>query len=483
MLPVMRATFGLVLAVIVVVLAAPAELVPPIAHWRASVDVAGWQWSLLVTGVLALAGLLLPPVPVRAHLAHATGLTLAVLLILEPVLHLLILAVSSVVATPAGAEALLPLAPPAMGRSFVLSFLVYVVLVPMGEEWFFRGRLLPWLRQRLGAFSAVSLSAGFFAIAHGDLMQALVALPVGILLGILRVQGAGLGACIAAHAVHNGLFLIAGAGLIGMPAATPILVATGVVVATVTWFFQIRPRPGQWRRCVLSVALAAGILAVVAPWWRAYQDQWWAQGVHRLCVRWRIDTSDLLARVIAQERRGRMTVERQAHLVTALQTRPCQTTFRQCGLLALLAPDQVTTIDGWEDGAHELLDHLAARPPARYDGELARRLGMVLPMAIADTILQWPEMLPRWFPLPERTSEAALLVASCAEIRDRRVLLTQLEMVFPGEVAAVIFAMPSAYLTPNEARHLRRHYADADQRLAHLALVDRKRAEALGWQP
>lgn len=479
----MRAALGVVLAVIVVVLAAPAELVPPIAQWRAGVGFAGWQWSLLVAGVLALAALLLPPVPVRTHLAHATGLTVAVLLILEPGLHLLILAVSSQVATPAGAEALLPLAPPAMGPMFALSLLVYVVLVPIGEEWFFRGRLLPWLRQRLGAFSAVSLSAGFFAVAHGDLMQALVALPVGVLLGILRVQGAGLGACIAAHAVHNGLFLVAGTGLIGMPSVTPILVATGVVVATVTWFFQIRPRPGQWRRCVLTLAVAAALFAVVAPWWQTYQDRWWALGVHRLCVRWRIDTSDLLARVIAQERRGRMTADRQDHLVAALRARPCQTTFRQCGLLALLAPDQVNTIDGWEDGAHELLDHLAARPPARYDGELARRLGMVLPMAIADTILQWPEILPRWFPLPERASEAALLVASCTEFRDRRVLLTQLEMMFPGAVAAVIFAMPSAYLTPYEARHLRRYYADADQRLAQLATADRERAEALGWQP
>ncbi len=477
----MRAAISLVLALMMVVLALPSELLPSVAQWRIAWNAPMWFWPLLVASVLAGAGLLLPRATLAPQTLDLTGLTVAMLLILEPLLHLLVLAVTSVVPTMAGAHALLPLSPPMFNSTFLGHALVFVLAVPIGEEFFFRGRLLPWFQQRLGNGSAVSLSAGLFAVAHGDLMQVLIALPVGLLLGVMRVGGASLGACIIAHAVHNGLFLAAGPGLIGLPIAAPILAMTGVGLVAVAWFFHLRPRPGQWQRCVFAICLGWALLGALAPWWRQWQDGVWARGVHRLCQQWRIGTGDLLARLVAQERVGRMTTHRREQLVEMLLQRPCQTADRQVGILGLLAPYALATVPEGEDAAHVLFDHLAHQAPPRYDGDVARRLAMVVPGAFADAVLQWPELLPRWLPLPARTADTALILAACTSPRDRRVLMTQLEVCYPGRVAAVIVLVPAAYLTAQEARHLRRHYPDASERIAILAVDDPQRARALGW--
>jgi membrane protease YdiL (CAAX protease family) len=93
-----------------------------------------------------------------------------------------------------------------------------VLLVPIGEELFFRGfALTAWLRD-LGERAAVTRSALFFALFHIINIQAgsfdegarqalgvvLVILPVGVVLGLLFTRR-GLVAAMGAHAIYNGI--------------------------------------------------------------------------------------------------------------------------------------------------------------------------------------------------------------------------------------------------------------------------------------
>ena len=97
-----------------------------------------------------------------------------------------------------------------------------ILIVPVGEEVFFRGfALTAWLRD-LGARSAIVRSALFFAVFHIINTQAsafdigarqalgvvLVILPVGAIFGVLFVRR-GLAAAIAAHATYNALGYLA----------------------------------------------------------------------------------------------------------------------------------------------------------------------------------------------------------------------------------------------------------------------------------
>jgi membrane protease YdiL (CAAX protease family) len=93
-----------------------------------------------------------------------------------------------------------------------------VLLVPIGEELFFRGfALTAWLRD-LGERAAIVRSSLFFALFHIININAatfdegarqalgvvLVILPVGAVLGVLFVKR-GLLAAMAAHVTYNGL--------------------------------------------------------------------------------------------------------------------------------------------------------------------------------------------------------------------------------------------------------------------------------------
>jgi membrane protease YdiL (CAAX protease family) len=98
--------------------------------------------------------------------------------------------------------------------------LAMVVVAPVGEEVFFRGfALRAWLAD-LPTGTAVMRSALFFAVIHivnitaddfatgasQALLQFLVILPLGVVLGLLFVRR-GLVAAIVAHVTYNGLLL------------------------------------------------------------------------------------------------------------------------------------------------------------------------------------------------------------------------------------------------------------------------------------
>lgn len=461
----MRLTAALLIALLAIICALPGEIAPW-AAWLRGLLRSDWPVVTVVFSLaLALAGRLLPDPTVRPARVDHTGLTVGLLLLMEPLLHLGVLLVCARVANPMGTEALLPMtwAPPMFNGGYLLRLAIYVALVPVCEEFFFRGRLLPWLHRQFGAVSAVTLSALLFAVAHGDLMQVAIALPVGLLLGIMRLGGADLGACMLAHAVHNGLFLIAGPGLVGLPIAAPLLAGAGVLLVVIAWFYHLRPRPGQFRHAIVACLAGATLIAATAPLYRHLSDRWWVAGVHRICRYWRATNEHLLVRLLAQERNRRLTDGRRAALIAALRAEPCQTTPRQTGLLVLLDPDQPLANESWENDAASLFDDLLhARPPQPGASEVARRLGRRFPTAFADAVFEFPEALRRWLPLPEREVEAAIQLQLTSELRDRKILLGALERQFPGAVAAVIHRLPPEAVTPLDQRHLRSHYPASD---------------------
>lgn len=80
-----------------------------------------------------------------------------------------------------------------------------ILLAPIGEELLFRGLLFTRLREVLGAFAAVAVSAAAFAAFHAEHGIGYVAsmIPAGVFLGFAREHG-GVALPMLLHAVMNG---------------------------------------------------------------------------------------------------------------------------------------------------------------------------------------------------------------------------------------------------------------------------------------
>jgi membrane protease YdiL (CAAX protease family) len=74
---------------------------------------------------------------------------------------------------------------------------------PLLEEALFRGWMLQELRKRFGARESICVSAGAFALAHGDSSRAIGQLVGGVLLGAIVVHTGRLWLAVAAHSAAN----------------------------------------------------------------------------------------------------------------------------------------------------------------------------------------------------------------------------------------------------------------------------------------
>jgi membrane protease YdiL (CAAX protease family) len=132
-----------------------------------------------------------------------------------------ILIVSGVLATILGVEAPDVLPTPQDPAEALAVAAGAALIIPIGEELFFRGfTLTAWLRD-LGPRAAIIRSAVFFALVHivnisttqfGEglgqaLLQTTAILPLGLLLGWLFVRY-GMAAAIAGHVTYNSLLLL-----------------------------------------------------------------------------------------------------------------------------------------------------------------------------------------------------------------------------------------------------------------------------------
>lgn len=96
-------------------------------------------------------------------------------------------------------------------RDVLVILLTVTVPVPIAEEVFFRGFAYRLLRAKWGVLPAIGSTSVLFALVHGlEPSVWLPVLPVGILFAVLAEHSGSLWPSVMAHAVVNGLAVIAG---------------------------------------------------------------------------------------------------------------------------------------------------------------------------------------------------------------------------------------------------------------------------------
>lgn len=83
-----------------------------------------------------------------------------------------------------------------------------ILVVPIGEEALMRGFVYPVMRQRFSAPVTIALSACLFALLHGNIVQIILTLPLGIACGYMYEQTHSLMQCIGIHMLFNALTFI-----------------------------------------------------------------------------------------------------------------------------------------------------------------------------------------------------------------------------------------------------------------------------------
>lgn len=78
-----------------------------------------------------------------------------------------------------------------------------ILVVPIGEEALMRGFVYPIMRQQFSAPVTIALSACLFALLHGNIVQIILTLPLGITCGYMYEQTHSLMQCIGIHMLFN----------------------------------------------------------------------------------------------------------------------------------------------------------------------------------------------------------------------------------------------------------------------------------------
>lgn len=87
--------------------------------------------------------------------------------------------------------------------SQLMTLLLGGIVVPIGEELFFRGFLHNWLRNRLAMWPAILVSAFIFSAFHLIPLQAIMVFPMGIMTAWLYEKSKSLIAPITLHIINN----------------------------------------------------------------------------------------------------------------------------------------------------------------------------------------------------------------------------------------------------------------------------------------
>lgn len=119
-------------------------------------------------------------------------------------------------------------APPA---ELGLAMAVFALASAGSEELVFRGVIQRGLAARLGGAAAVSLAAGLFALAHGDLAHAVAAFPLGLYLGVLAWWDDSIRPALAAHALNNAVAVLEAGLELHLPAGPGAAASIGVGLA------------------------------------------------------------------------------------------------------------------------------------------------------------------------------------------------------------------------------------------------------------
>ncbi len=86
---------------------------------------------------------------------------------------------------------------------------LFAIAPAICEELAFRGFILSGLRHTGNKWRAILISSLFFGVTHGVLQQSIVASIFGMILGYIAIQSGSIFPCMAFHAVHNAMGLVA----------------------------------------------------------------------------------------------------------------------------------------------------------------------------------------------------------------------------------------------------------------------------------
>jgi membrane protease YdiL (CAAX protease family) len=90
--------------------------------------------------------------------------------------------------------------------TFVISFVLGGILVPVAEELYFRGAIFTWFRRRYSLWVAVIGSTLLFALGHADLLAVVVTSAViGVVNALLFERSRSIWVPITVHVVNNSL--------------------------------------------------------------------------------------------------------------------------------------------------------------------------------------------------------------------------------------------------------------------------------------
>ena len=112
-----------------------------------------------------------------------------------------------------------------------------ILIVPIGEE-ALRGFVYPIMRQQFSAPVTIALSACLFALLHGNIVQIILTLPLGIACSYMYEQTHNLMQCIGIHMLFNAFTFIT-------HTSTP---STFVVVGTLTTAIILSALWALWMR-------------------------------------------------------------------------------------------------------------------------------------------------------------------------------------------------------------------------------------------
>ncbi len=338
----MRSVVGFILLLVVVALVFPftpwVETLPSLFSQLSTVPI----WHIVLLTVLSLSGLLFPPHPdthpsVQTTMRFRSVLLFGIggLLLLEPFLLLITLGLANTAVNERLFSLILP--NPNESAFSLLAVVWWVVLPACIEEWVFRKRLFDWLRPIVGTASTVSLTALLFAVAHGNALQALLALPIGLLLGVMRVRQQRVLPCIIVHAVHNVLLLSLNS-LFVYPFVAPVLFIIGIwlIVIALGCLYPRTPRFNKWLY-LGSVSCMLFCIAAI-PTWKRLQTGLWVSAAHRHVIHKRVPVTLIIDRLSQLSGTPIMTADRHNGLCKQLQIQPAQDDLRQALVLATLDP-------------------------------------------------------------------------------------------------------------------------------------------------
>ncbi|MFW5698538.1 MAG: CPBP family intramembrane glutamic endopeptidase [Planctomycetota bacterium] len=463
-------------------------LVFPLAPWATAVQAAipAWLARTLLLVALALGAWLLRPHPrwlplTRWGLGEATALAAGLLLIMEPLAHTLVL--QTIAWKPNVADAGLVFADPDhhldLGR-FLWLALSWVLLPAVIEEWFFRGRLLPWLCEHVGRSSAISITTLCFAAGHGSYTQTTVALVLGLILCLIRLHTGLLYPCIVAHALHNAIFLALGTALsVSWLLMLACFLGGGFLVAFAVSYHDRPVALGNRRFAlgmVLGVVLALGVWPLIG---RAHELAWCA-AARQLVLRLP-GHREIGRRLVAMEQRGDLGQRRADVLVEALLTDDAVPMRRRLYLLGLLDPAALPRLVPSSSAEAELaaaLD-LAGHGGARAS-EAIYQLCRLRPPLFAQLAQELGSELAALWPWDAWCGRVVGLIAlqhGHRRVQSLRMLLAG--HLYPDcEPGPALLRMPAASITPRLRYLMRMHLHDFDALLEDLTREDPTKAAA-----